>query len=141
MKKLNFHVLTLFIVIAALTGNSQQSTYNKLISDSIDNVIDTSTNDTLLIKQLQEFDDLIYHENRELDFIINNKIEAICLENLKDTLDQTQQLKFSKSLSKTYNIYANIYYDNGNFKKALEYYLKAELINSKNNDQKSLSKS
>ena len=138
MKKHFILFIALFIgfsSIAQLTDEQIQQI------DSLKEVISTAKHDTIKIKALSAWDNIIYFSDPELDLELNQQILDICDSNLKNELNVFELKKFKKSLGSSYNKIGIIYYAQGNFEKALEYYLKSLKIMEELCDKKGIAKS
>jgi len=95
--------------------------------DSLKNIVDTAKEDTVKLKALHEWDNLIYISDPELDADLNLRMAEICEDNLRNGGDLTErEIYFYKDfLTNAYNILGINKDDQGNYPEALDYYYKA----------------
>ena len=128
MKKL----LTIFIsILICFNTYGQPSFKDSLTIDSLKSVVNSNSHDTLRLKTLLEWDDLIYLSNPKLSFNLNNRIIVICKENLKKNIPSKEKLFYKIKLSSSFNNLGVFYTDLANYEQALLYYEKAIEINKK----------
>ena len=98
-------LLLLLFSVNALFGISKKKYGEKI--DSLKRIISSYTHDSLKVKAYFEWDDIIYIEDLELDYSINQKIASICkanIERLQSANRNSSELSFFKySIVKTYN--------------------------------------
>lgn len=118
-----------FIVFPQLTPGQEAKI------DSFEYIIETTTDDSILVNALVAWDNIIYISNPKLDFELNEKIEELCEKNL--IIEQTEDKKrfFLLAQSSALNIMGINYESHGNNNDAIIAYTKSlaicEAINSK----------
>jgi serine phosphatase RsbU (regulator of sigma subunit) len=95
--------------------------------DSLRNVVDTAVEDTIKLKALYAWDNLIYISDPEMDTELNLQMAEICESNLRKGSELTEEeIYFYKDyLTNAYNVLGINQDDQGNFPEALDYYYKA----------------
>ncbi|MBL4654584.1 MAG: hypothetical protein COC01_09230, partial [Bacteroidetes bacterium] len=93
--------------------------------DSLKKVIETAEHDTIKVKALLQWDNLIYIANPELDLELNQRILSLCEINLEKELSDQEKMFFTSRLASSYNNIGIIYDDQSDYPRALDYYFKA----------------
>lgn len=106
------------------------------IIDSLKEVIKSTNADTIKIKALVEWDNLIYYKDIELDLELNNKIIQISSKRLKSKIEKKEKKFLETKLAASYNNLGIIYEDKGNYPFAIEHYYKALRIFDKLDDKR-----
>lgn len=109
--------------------------------DSLNQIINTTKNDTVLVKTYMELDNLIYISDPVLDKEINLKVLGICEKNLTKTLNDDEFYFFQKYKAMSLNNLAVISKTQGNLDSALYYNKESLKIKVSINDQKGVANS
>ena len=127
----NLTVISLFLVFLfyGLLGNSQQvvtraSTKIELIKRRIKK----SKNDTVKIKLLQQWSDLVFITDPKKDLELQEQVIDICVEHLKNEKIPYLQKWFKEQESMALDKTATSYYYEGEDKKALKFYIASSKI-------------
>ena len=72
--------------------------------DSLKKIISTAKHDSIKINALSDWDGIIYISNPALSLELNQRIQDICILNLRNKLNASELKKFKISLGKCYNI-------------------------------------
>lgn len=102
--------------------------------DSLRKIAEGNSHDTNRIKAYFLWDDLIYFSDPKLDLKINLKIEEISEEGLKRNSSNTEKVYFKTSLAKAKNNLGMIYFDRGNYKKAIHLHSESLKLNEELKD-------
>lgn len=136
MKNSFFCLLMLFfnsVVLAQLSESQLQKI------DSLKKVITTAKHDTSKINAFEAWDNLIYVSNPSLDKKLNEDIIKLSEINLrKENLSDGEQKKFKKSLALAQNSLGIVFYNKGEYSKALDYYSKSLKLRKEIGDKKGL---
>ena len=138
MQKLFSFFIALFIgfsSIAQLSGEEIQQI------DSLKEVISTAKHDTIKIKALIAWDNIIFFSEPELDLALNKQILEICESNLTKKVSGNQKGIYIKNISFSLNNLGIGYSIQGNFEEAISYYRKNLKICKEIGDQKGIIKS
>jgi serine phosphatase RsbU (regulator of sigma subunit)/tetratricopeptide (TPR) repeat protein len=133
-------ILTIIFVLLSRILFAQEDNLKQEI-DSLKKVIANAHHDTILIKALKNWDDLIYITDPKLDLELNLKIQKLSEKNLKKNISGKEKLFYLKSLSKALNVLGLTYIDEGNYDLALKTFDKALKIDTKINDQSGIAAS
>jgi tetratricopeptide (TPR) repeat protein len=106
-----FFVIALFITRA----NAQLPPGLQEKTDSLNAIVETARHDTIKIKAWQEWDDLIYLFDPEMDFELNKKIEALSATNLQGKPNRSERKFFLAARSGALNVIGSIHYRRGEF--------------------------
>lgn len=107
--------------------------------DSLKNLIDNAKHDTSKINALEAWDNIIYVSNPSLDKKLNEDIIKLSEINLrKENLSDGEQKKFKKSLALAQNSLGIVFYNKGEYSKALDYYSKSLKLRKEIGDKKGL---
>ena len=130
MKNLLFILLLLpFSNIAQLSVEQQAEV------DSLQQVIKTVKHDSILVNTWVALDNIIYITDPELDFTLNLKIDSLCTVNLDRKPGEQEKFFFLKSKGNALNVIGIIYYNQGDYFKAVEYYTKSLKIKEELGDK------
>ena len=130
MRKLLFILLLLpFTNIAQLSVEQQAEV------DSLKQVIKTAKHDSILVNTWIAWDNIIYIADPELDFTLNLKIDSLCTINLFRNLGKQEKFVFLKAKSNAVNVIGIVYYNQGDYVKAIEYYTKSLKIKEELEDK------
>lgn len=127
MNKLKKFLLFLFIFIGEVSFSQ---------IDSLKNVVESNQPDSIRIKAIFAWDDLIYLDNPDLDLKLNERVCAICLKGLKKYNNKKTVLFYKINLAKAQNNLGYVLFERGDYKKAIEYHSKSLKINDELNDDK-----
>ncbi len=118
MKTILLYILP-FIFLPGLAQNESE----KKVIDSLKLLSKTAAHDTIKIKALQEWDDIIYLTDAELDLSLSEQIKKICEQGLmKGKMNLKEKNFYRKMLSKSINNIGNYYDNKGDVPKAIECY-------------------
>ncbi|MDF1672286.1 MAG: tetratricopeptide repeat protein [Vicingaceae bacterium] len=109
--------------------------------DSLKQVVKSNQHDSIKIKALHAWDNLIYLSDPHLDLILNLKIDSICTINLEKNLSGNDKLFYQRFLGISLNNIGIIYRSNREEEKCLKYYFKALKINKEIGDLEKISNS
>lgn len=113
----------LLLLFSCLSGMAQNAFQDSITIDSLKLLVKTAEHDTIKIKALQEWDDLIYVSDAELDFNLNEEIKKLCEQGLmKGKMGLHEKTFYRKMLSKSINNIGNYYDNKGNVPKTIECY-------------------
>ena len=74
---------TIILIVSAFIVKAQLKPENKAKIDSLKQLIDTSTIDSIVVKAYIGWDNIIYSTDPKLDLELNQKIESLCNKNLE----------------------------------------------------------
>lgn len=107
--------------------------------DSLKSFINKAQHDTLKINAYTAWDNIIYISDPKLDQELNLKIVDLANENLKkESLGSSEKKAFKKALSLGYNSLGIIFYNKGDFDKAINYYSRSLKIREEIGDKKGI---
>ncbi len=107
--------------------------------DSLKNFINKAQHDTLKINAYTAWDNIIYISDPKLDLELNLKIVELANENLKkETLSDSEKKVFKKAQSLGFNSLGIIFYNKGDFDKAINYYSRSLKIRAEIGDKKGI---
>jgi serine phosphatase RsbU (regulator of sigma subunit)/Tfp pilus assembly protein PilF len=138
MKFLN--LVFYFLFASSFSTFSQLNAVEISYIDSLKAVIESDVNDTLKIDAYIKWDNMIYFFDPNLDWEINEKIESLCQETLKNS----SELKFKEKnyylykLSYAYNNLGIISVEQGDPTNGLKYYEKSTRIRKELNFKEGL---
>lgn len=135
MFKCKFIPLVAFLLVS-LQAFSQEEAELKSKIDSIQQIISTTSDDSIKIVALEDWDDLIYLTQPEEDFHINKKIEKICRLNLQKKLKPSRKKYFTISLIIACNHIGSNLTDHGDYQTALKYHMEALRLSLKLKNKK-----
>lgn len=111
----------------------------ELAIDSLKRSIKTAQHDTVKINAYNAWDNIIYVSNPKLDLELNLKIIDLANDNLKkESLTDLEKKTFKKSLSLAFNSLGIIFYNKGDYDKAINYYSRSLKIREEIHDKKGL---
>ncbi len=134
-------LLTLILLFISFSIKAQDSNKQLIKIDSLKAVIANTPHDTILLKAYNEWDNLIYYQDPELDLKLNEKIVSICNKNRLRLKDKQEKKIYTKNLSRSLGNIGLIYQNQGNFKKALEYHLQSLALDEEIEDKKGMASS
>jgi len=102
--------------IAQLSGEEIQQI------DSLKEVISTAKYDTIKVNALIAWDNIIYVSDPELDLELNKQIIEICESNLTKQLTEKEKQKYKKGIASALNNIGSIYFNQGEYAKAIDYF-------------------
>lgn len=107
--------------------------------DSLKSFINKAQHDTLKISAYTAWDNIIYISYPKLDQELNLKIVDLANENLKkESLSSSEKKVFKKALSLGYNSLGIIFYNKGDYDKAINYYSRSLKIREEIGDKKGI---
>ncbi|MES2286613.1 MAG: tetratricopeptide repeat protein [Bacteroidota bacterium] len=135
MKQLFY--LSLFLISFEMMG--QLTPKQEQAVDSLKNFINKAQHDTLKINAYTAWDNIIYISDPKLDLELNLKIVELANENLKkETLSDSEKKVFKKAQSLGFNSLGIIFYNKGDFDKAINYYSRSLKIRAEIGDKKGI---
>ncbi len=120
---------------------AQQPNSQKSKIDTLKDIIQSATNDTVIINAWIEWDNLIYLNDPALDLVLNQKIDSLCSENLNKQLDESLIIFYKKSKSFALNNIGLFYYDTGDYLESIKYHLESLAIDKALKNLKGLANS
>jgi tetratricopeptide (TPR) repeat protein len=115
----------LWLVLPALMGSLQSAgqtfTEEQLQIDSLKQVIEVSAQDSVKVKSLLAWDNLIYNSDPILDLELNERIIVICKKHTEADVGKPKNPFFWVMLGKAYNNSVQVLYAQGNYDKTLRY--------------------
>lgn len=115
--------MKLFLIFLALFP---YLSFGQLSGDQIDriekykSIIETADNDSNIVNAYLAWDDEIYISDPELDFELNKKVETLCIHNLPRKMSKSERLFYLDHMSRALNNLGLIYFDHGDYAKAIE---------------------
>ena len=137
-------ILSILFILSLFNGgksHAQSSSNQEREIDSLKQVIKNAKHDTTIVKAWIAWDNIIYASNPSLDLILNKKIDSLSEQKLSKALSKKNKLFFQKSSSSASNILGTIYDNQGDYKKAIEYYSKSLKVSEEIGDKKGIAKS
>ncbi|MFK7786455.1 MAG: tetratricopeptide repeat protein [Crocinitomicaceae bacterium] len=128
------------LLIFPFIGFSQLSPEQELKVDSLQKVIKTAKHDTTRINATFAWDDIIYFTDPDLDLQLNLEIDSICSSNLKKTPSTHEKGHFLKSKGRALNNIGIIFYDRGDYAKAINYFDGSIKASTKVGDKKGIAR-
>lgn len=125
----------IFVFILGIIYSSFVIANDEQKIDSLKLVIESEVHDSVKIKAYNDWDNLIYYKDPDLDQELNFKIVTICTENLSKTLHPIEIKFFKTYQSKAFNNLALIFKANGDLDQALDYHLKSLELKKEIGDQ------
>lgn len=114
-KSLLFCLLFNFLVLGQYDAPTQRAI------DSLKLVAETHPDDSVRLEAYSAWDEIIYLAEPDLDYEINEKVIAICDQNISDKkLSPTRRLFFYRQKASSKNIHGLYFNDKGNYNKAHE---------------------
>src|SRR5690606_12104545 len=106
-------------LLLCATTLAQSKTEKEEYIDSLQKVVNTTTSDSIRIETYYVWDELIYIEDPDLDFEINEKVAAIAEKNIKSAdLSKQQKDYFKACKAKSTNIMGLVLVEYGDYKTA-----------------------
>jgi tetratricopeptide (TPR) repeat protein len=121
-------------IIFSFQVNAQESPAETRKIDSLKTIIAANKHDTIVVKALFTWDNIIYRYDSKLDLELNLKIEAICKRNLKKKLSPKKERFFKNSYASSLNNIGGNYLNQGNYAKAIEYNMHGLTVYEQIND-------
>ncbi|UTW61826.1 tetratricopeptide repeat protein [bacterium SCSIO 12741] len=116
---IQYLIVTLFLVVFHLSGTGQTR-----VIDSLRQVVQSTTHsDSLKVKALSHWDNLIYRSDADLDAILNSRIDSISRIQLSQELSAETRQFFLKARSHALNNKGIVLKKKGDISGALECYL------------------
>jgi len=112
---------TIILIVSAFIVKAQLKPENKAKIDSLKQLIDTSTIDSIVVKAYIGWDNIIYSTDPKLDLELNQKIESLCNKNLEKNISKNERRFFQNSLSISLGNIGLIYQNQNDFAKSLDY--------------------
>lgn len=134
MKKYSWIFIFLFFVPRVLLAQLSPKQLKHI--DSLKNVIATSKSDTVKVKALFAWDDLIYYFDLQLDSELMARSQKICELNLKHKLSKPEYKFFEFQLGKSLNNLGTYYKSTGNYVQAIIAYEKGLRIMQRSNNER-----
>ncbi|MBN4077673.1 tetratricopeptide repeat protein, partial [bacterium AH-315-C20] len=125
----------------SFSGFSQLTPEQEAQIDSLKEVIESAKHDTTIINAWVAWDNIIWISDLELDFELNEKIEALCAKNLNDSVSKKEEYFFLKSKASALNVIGILYQDQGDYASAFDYHTRSLTIKKKIGDQKGIASS
>lgn len=122
---LSFVKIIVFFLTLLLTLSSwaQMSSEEKSYIDSLKKEVDQTKNDTIRINALFAWDDVIWRYQPEVDRKLNERIQKICSQNLKNKkLSERERLFYKTKYAKALNNLGTLLYTTGNYSKAISHF-------------------
>lgn len=134
------HLIYLILFLISFQVEGQLTPKQEHTVDSLKRCINTAPHDTVKINAYTAWDNIIYASNPELDLELNQKIVDLAESNLKKekTLGISEKSAFKKALSLGLNSLGIIFYDKGDFEKAVSYYSRSLKIRGEIGDKKGI---
>ncbi len=136
MQKLFSFFIALFIGFSSLTQLTD-SQIHKI--DSLKEIVETTSDDSVIINTLIELDNIIFLINDNQDLQINLRIIDICENHLMISTKTDNNIWYLIKLSASYNNIATYYENNNNNNEALIYYIKSLAIEEEIGNNNSIS--
>ena len=132
-----FVYLSLFLISFQVLG--QLTPKQEYTIDSLKNTINAGPHDSIKINAYTAWDNIIYISDPKLDQELNLKIVDIANENLKkESLSISEKKTFKKALSLGFNSLGIIFYNKGNYDKAINYYSRSLKLREEIGDKKGI---
>lgn len=111
----------LILILITQTGYSISGEVKHKV-DSLKKIISTTKSDTVRIKSLKEWDDLIYYDDPETDLKLNLQMAEECEKGMVASGKSEKEKKFfQRSAASAYNNLGSIFQFRGEMKKSLSY--------------------
>ena len=132
MKK--FKSIALFFgIIVSVIGYGQEITRTSIKIDRIKNLIKEAKHDTIKVKHLKKWADIVFLTDYDKDFEIQHRIINLCNDHLKDKKSTTYNWFKEEKWIALDHIGSIYFYDYDNPKEALKYYIpSAEILEELN---------
>lgn len=117
---------------SALLAQMDNAMKNKI--DSLKKLISTASHDSVRIKNLAEWDNLIFSFDDELDLELNLKIKKICETNLTKKITKIEKHFYNQNLGKSLNNLGNVYEHRGDIAQGIGCYTRSLKIYESIND-------
>ncbi len=125
-----------FVILCLLPtlGFSQLSSEEEAHIEELKQLIERANHDTTVVRAIQDWDDMIYHFDAQLDLQLNLQVDSICAQNLEKSLSQEEEGFFNHARSTALNNLGLIYRDHSNYEKGISYFNKSLVIAKANKD-------
>jgi tetratricopeptide (TPR) repeat protein len=120
------------ILLQSLTVLGQQPKIDSLML-----VVENAKHDSVRVKALYQWDNLIFYTDPEKDFELNQEIESLCNKNLQKTRNETEIDFFNRYLSSAYSNMGSYYARTDQMHKAIQVYQKCLKTQGKKKNLKS----
>jgi len=130
----------LFIFLLPITCVAQVSSKKQTQVDSLKQVIKNAKHDSTLINAWVAWDNIIYAIDPILDLHLNKKIDSLSSLKLQEKSPQQLKIKFQKSRAFALNNIGINYQNQGDYIKAIDYYIQAQEIYREIDDKKGTAK-
>jgi len=78
------------MLLVTVSASSQLSAEQQAEVESLQKIIKSAEHDTIIINAWMDWDNIIYLNDPDLDFELNQKIDSLCQLNLDKTLNQRE---------------------------------------------------
>jgi serine phosphatase RsbU (regulator of sigma subunit) len=95
---------------------------NKKSIDSLQKIVQEGKHDSLKVKAMRTWDNLIYMSDPEMDLRLNQKIDSICKINLSKNLTKKESRFFIRCRADAYNVFGIYAQQTGKLSKAIQNY-------------------
>ncbi|MBL4705924.1 MAG: tetratricopeptide repeat protein [Flavobacteriales bacterium] len=109
--------------------------------DSLKEVIRLAKHDSTIVNAWKAWDNIIYSSNPELDFELNQKIEALCRRVVKQHLSKKERHFFKEAQGSALNVLGIVCTAKGDNKAAIDYYTKSLAVREEIGDQEGIANS
>lgn len=121
--------------------SAQLSSQQESAIDSLKKVIATANHDTTFINAWHEWSIIINVSDPNLNFELTQKIDSLCIVNLKRNPNEREKAKFLRAKSDALNSFGIWYEDHGDYSKAIDNYTRNLKINEKLGNKKGIAAS
>jgi len=109
--------------------------------DSLKQAIETAKHDTTILNAWVAWNKIIYLVDPQLFFQLNKKIDSLCLINLKKDLNKQEKENILKTNGFALNCMGIIYFNQGDYDKAIDYCSQGLKIREEMDDKKGIASS
>jgi len=120
----------------ATLGITQVTPEQEIQIDSLKRVINSAENDTTIIEAWNNWDNIIYRSDPDLDYLLNQKIDSLCAENLKNELSETEKTFFLEAKSSALNVLGIVHQSRGDLANTIDYFTQSLKIREELEDQR-----
>jgi serine phosphatase RsbU (regulator of sigma subunit) len=132
MKKLK-NIALFFGIVVSVIGHGQEITRTSIKIDRIKNLIKEAKHDTIKVKHLKKWADIVFLTDYDKDFEIQHRIINLCNDHLKDEKSTNYNWFKEEKWIALDHIGSIYFYDYDNPKEALKYYIpSAEILEELN---------
>jgi len=115
------YILYISVLFSSLVGYAQLSPEEERYVDSLKTVAEKTKSDTIRVNALLEWDNHIYFFDPESDLKINERIEEVCLRNLKNrSLSKKEELFYKDNYASSLNNMGLIYRGKGDYVRSID---------------------